>query len=43
MIAHLLRLDPVLVLRDPNRENFWIRSAAANAIQKKKNEANKKK
>lgn len=42
MVADTLRLDPVLVLRDPDIRNYWLRLAAANAIQRKRNEQNKK-
>lgn len=31
-VANVLRLDPVTVLRDPSRENYYLRLSAASVI-----------
>jgi len=40
-IAYTLRLDPVAVLRDPDRTNYYLRRSAATIIWKRQAEAKK--
>lgn len=37
-MAYKLKLDPVLVLRDPVEQNYWLRLAAADVISRAERE-----